>query len=92
MLFEGKHYGNPVSEKLSNYLRKYTDKFDRANVATKTGIGTSTIRDVVLRTNSLTEKNSKAIIELMRIAVKNCTNRIKGASEVKEDLETMLKD
>lgn len=91
MLFEESHFGKPISDKLSNYLRKHTDKFDRANVSTKTNIGTSTIRDVVLRTNSLTESNSKAILELMKIAVKNCTFSIKSTSEAKEELETMLK-
>jgi predicted DNA-binding protein YlxM (UPF0122 family) len=90
-LFNHDSYGKPISEELSNYLRTYTDKFDRADVAAETEIGTSTIRDVVFRTNSLTEQNSKAIIELMKIAVKKCELNIINSTEAKEELTEMLK-
>ena len=89
-LFEEDHFGKPISEGLSRYIQKYTDKYDRADVSVKTKVGTSTIRDVVYRTNSLTKNNSKAILELMRISVINCTQRIEKAYKAKEELETML--
>ena len=59
-LFEEKHYGKPISEQLSGYLRTYTDKHDRANVSVETGVGTSTIREVMYRTNPVTKRNSNA--------------------------------
>lgn len=80
-LFDKEHYGKPISEKLSDYLKKYTNSNDRANAATISGVGTSTIRDVMYRNNSLTEENSKGIIELMRIAIKNAKNALNTFSE-----------
>lgn len=90
-LFDKEHFGKPISEKLSDYLRTYSDKFDRADVTTKTGISTSTIRDVVYRSNAITEQNSKAIVELMRIAIKNCGLNIVKSTEAKTELKAMLK-
>lgn len=90
MLFNNEHYGNPISLKLSEYLRDWTDKDDRAAVAVETGVSMSTVRDVTYRNNNLTEENSKAIIKLMERAVKNCTNKIEYAKKAKKDLETQL--
>lgn len=87
MLF---NYGNPISELLAQYLKDYTDNNDRANVAAKTGVSISTIRDVTYRANNLTEGNSVAIVELMRVAVVNCTNKIEYSKKAKEDLESQL--
>jgi len=89
-LFDKENYGKPISVKLSRYLRAHTNKHDRADVSEKTGVGTSTIRDVIFRVNSLTENNSKAIIPLMRIAIKNCEKSISTSAEIKEGLQSML--
>lgn len=91
MLFTQEHFGKPISEQLSQYLKDFTDNNDRANVSAETGIGTSTIRDVTYRNNALTESNHKAILELMKIAVKNCTNKIQYAKRVKQELEPYTK-
>lgn len=91
MLFDKDNYGKPISEKLSEYLRDWTDKQDRADVSRETKIGLSTVRDVVYRNNSLTEENSKAILELMKIAVKNCTNKIEYGKRVRKEFEKQLK-
>jgi len=87
MLF---NYGNPISEQLAQYLKDYTDNNDRANIAAKTGVSISTIRDVTYRTNNLTEGNSVAIIELMKVAVANCTNKIEYSKKAKQVLESQL--
>lgn len=91
-LFTEDQFGNPISEKLSKYLRDWTDKEDRANVASMptVNVSTSTIRDVVFRSNNLTKDNSFAILELMKIAVANCNNRIAYAKKVKRELEPIL--
>lgn len=73
--------GIAISEELSLLLRKYTNKNHRADVSQKTGLGTSTIRDLVFRNNSLTINNSIAIISLINIAVNRC-------KEINEDSET----
>lgn len=89
-LFETEHFGKPISAELSKYLLTYTNKADRAQVAIDTSVGLSTIRDVVYRSNTLTQKNSEGIVELMRIAVHNCTRRIRHAKKTKQQLNTML--
>jgi len=68
--------GKLISEELSNYLRTYTDKFDRINIAQMDGIkvGASTMREVIYRNVNLTADNSKAINELMKIAIQNRRN------------------
>lgn len=64
-------YGKPINEKLSITLRRNTTKDDFANIAARTNVSFSTIRDVVYRTNSLTKSNSKAIKALIRAAFDN---------------------
>lgn len=83
-------FGSPISEKLSDYLRKYTTSNDRATVCIETGVGMSTVRDVCYRKNSLTEDNSKAIIALVNIAISACENSIEKADEAIKDLKEIL--
>lgn len=91
IILKNEKFGNPISEKLSTYLRTYTGKDDRANVSTVTGVGASTIRDVVFRTNSLTRNNSKGIIELIKLAIHNCENSIDDAEIAIDELQSVLK-
>lgn len=86
-LFQQESYGKPISEQLSKYLMSYTGKEDHAKVSEKTGISISTIRFVASRTNTVTENNSTAMLELMKIAVINCTNTIQHAKKAKEYFE-----
>jgi|GEM_PF-2980401 Mn-containing catalase len=86
MLFEEKHYGNLISKQLSDYLREHTSKNDYADVANLTGVSLHTLRYVVARSNNLTQSNSKAVIELAKKAVMNCTNTINDSREAKEYL------
>ena len=90
MLFEESHFGKPISEKLSEYLKEFTTTNDRANVSEKCNVGTSIIRDVVFRYRTITANNSEAIIELMRIAIKNCMNKMASAKSAKQYLESNL--
>ena len=84
-------FGSPISEKLSKYLRAYTGKNERADVSRKTGVGSSTIRDVTFRNNNLTEDNSKAIVCLVEIAIEKCSSSIKTAAETAKSLKSILK-
>ncbi|NQZ43178.1 MAG: hypothetical protein HRT65_02625 [Flavobacteriaceae bacterium] len=70
-LFQDEAYGKPISERLSNLLRRNTSKNDFANVALRSNVSFSTIRDVVYRTNSLTKGNAKAIALLLHAAFEN---------------------
>ncbi|WP_350289439.1 hypothetical protein [uncultured Croceitalea sp.] len=70
-IFLEEDYGKPISEKLSVILRRYISKDDLANVAIRSKVSFSTIRDVIYRTNSLTKVNSKAISLLIYTAFEN---------------------
>lgn len=90
MLFEEHHYGKRISEQLSEYLKEFTDVNDRADVAERMNVSSSIIRDVVYRTRTITDKNKDAIIELMRVAIKNCMSRMASAKSAKTFLESQL--
>lgn len=71
LISTGEDYGKPISEKLSEVLRRNTSKNDLANIVIRTNVSFSTIRGVVYRTNSLTKLNAKAISLLMHAAFEN---------------------
>lgn len=85
-LFTEIDYGKTISQDLSNYLRQYTTTRDRADVNAATGIGTSTIRDLVFRRNTLTLENSKSITELSKLAVKNSREKISTSTRVQREI------
>lgn len=70
-IFEEKDFGKPISERLSEILRRNVSKDDYANIAIRSNVSFSTIRDVVYRTNSLTKANATAICLLMHAAFEN---------------------
>lgn len=70
-MFKKEDYGKPLNARLSEILRRTTSKDDIANVAVRSNISFSTIRDVIYRTNSLTKSNSKAIALLIHVAFEN---------------------
>ncbi|MEM9646940.1 MAG: hypothetical protein AAF969_00555 [Bacteroidota bacterium] len=70
-MFSKNDYGKPIGEVLSNILRRNLSKTDYANIAARSNISFSTIRDVVYRTNSLTEANAVAIKLLVHAAFEN---------------------
>lgn len=90
MLFEQQHYGKPISELLSDYLKANTTSNDIAIVAEQTGVSMSTIKYVIYRTNSLTEANSGAIIEMVRKAIENCKTKIEDSLKAKTFLEDQM--
>ncbi|WP_375325977.1 hypothetical protein [Flagellimonas sp. GZD32] len=71
LIFSEDDYGRPISERLSEVLRRNLTKNDFANVAIRSGVSFSTIRDVVYRTNSLTKANAMAISLVMHAAFEN---------------------
>ncbi len=70
-IFLEEDYGKPIDEKLAIILRRNASKDDFANIAIRSNVSFSTIRDVVYRTNSLTKSNAKAISLLIHAAYEN---------------------
>ncbi len=87
MLFTEEHYGKTISEALSAYLKRFTSTNDLATAASRTSVSPSTAKGVVYRQNSLTEHNSKAIIELMKIAVENRKNNVEYENTLIKEVE-----
>ncbi|NHF60291.1 hypothetical protein FK220_013135 [Flavobacteriaceae bacterium TP-CH-4] len=90
MKFNEEDFGKPIDERLSTTLRRNTTKNDYANVAGRTNISFSTIRDVIYRTNSLTKGNSKAIQALIKIAFDNSLAKQLQAEGDKKYLNRLL--
>ncbi|WP_179022019.1 hypothetical protein [Winogradskyella forsetii] len=88
--FKTEDYGKLINEDLSIYLRKHTDKHDRAHVSEETGIGPSTIRNVVYRTHTMTASSSKAIERLILVAIENCRKQIRDAKDAEKELSLMV--
>lgn len=70
-IFSEEDFGRPISERLSEVLRRNVSKNDMANVAIQGNVSFSTIRDVVYRSNSLTKINALAIALLLHAAFEN---------------------
>ena len=71
LIFCEADFGKPISEKLSEIIRRNTSKNDFANIAIQSNVSFSTIRDVVYRTNILTKLNANAISLLIHTAFEN---------------------
>ena len=85
------NHNTPISEQLTNYFKDYTTEIDVAKACEKSGIGFHTLRRLRLgEINVSNEANENAIIELMRLAIKNAENNIHKATQCKIDLTEIL--
>ncbi|WP_185246674.1 hypothetical protein [Chryseobacterium bernardetii] len=83
-------YGQPISLRLSNYLRDFTTKEDVANVSTKTGVSISTLNYVKRRANNVSEGNEVGILNLIDVAINNAEAKRKEALKCKKELTLIL--
>jgi hypothetical protein len=89
-LFNEEDFGKTISTDLSNYIKINTSRTDFGIASEKSGVGTSTIRDVVYGYNTLTKSNSKGIEQLLIIARDNFNSKIKASKKVNEFLKKHL--
>lgn len=80
-----------ISTKLSDYLKKYAGSKEWGDVSNQVGISTSTIRNLVYRQVPITEGNKEAVIELMKVAIKNAMKSKSEDSEVELFIKETLK-
>ena len=90
MLFEEKHFGKVISEELSKKIRAHTGVDDRFIASAITDVSESLVRQVIFRRAVLTEKNSIAVIEMLRLALENSRKKISTARESIEYFEEQL--
>ncbi|NML69982.1 MULTISPECIES: hypothetical protein [Chryseobacterium] len=81
----------PISVKISDHLREFTTKYDRADVISKVnGVSSSTLRDLVYRGNSVSENNLPALKLLLIKACENADAKMKQASNCKRDIKKVI--
>lgn len=85
------NYGEPISQKLSDYLRQWITTEDRAQVAKETGYSVSLTREMIYRTNSVNEKNEKVVVALFERAIKRREQTTRRAIGLELELEKELK-
>ena len=92
MMFEEKHYGKRISEKLKDTLKRNINKWDMGDVAEAEGVSMSLVRDVAYRVIPLSERSAPAIIQLARRAFINATQKRIAAINDKDYLIDELKE
>lgn len=64
--------GKLISPRLSEILKTYTSREERFEVSDKTEMSNSIVNQVIARQSTLTDGNSEAVKELVKIAFRNC--------------------
>ncbi len=90
-LFDKNSYGKLSSQELSNYILENTSPKHRALAAMEANVSLSTVDKVARRDNEVSEKSSNALVELMRLAIENCTQEIIKRKQAKRYFESKLK-
>lgn len=78
---KGQVFKKPITEELSEILKKHTTGADRAAASFKVGCSLSTTEKVVFRQTTLTENNVVTVIEVIEIAKINCAKNIEDSKE-----------
>jgi hypothetical protein len=68
--------GQTIGEELERNLRATIGKRDYSTVSKITGVGMSTIRDVVYAKNPLTLSNTEGLKELISEGIRNCEQKL----------------
>jgi hypothetical protein len=96
MLFEEKHFGKPISDKLSYILVNYTNEIDRLEAVRGTNITREALGLLIRRGKPVTKENSTILISLSRVAFHNVERERVRTEEIKdfliEELEMTTKD
>lgn len=80
-----------ISPVLSDFLKEFTSKDDRADVINNVaGVGSSTLRDLVYRVNPVTDNNLPALKLLLLKASKNADAKIKQAKNCKKEVKKVI--
>lgn len=80
-----------ISPVLSEYLKEFTTKDDRADIISKVnGVSSSTLRDVMYRRNSVSENNLPALKLLLLKASENADAKIKQARSCKKEVKKVI--
>ena len=90
-VFKESHYGELLDSNISDFLSEYTDMADVQRAAKDTNISFNTLKQVRSRNVPMSLNTSKGIVKLMGIAVENCGNVAKKATQAKSIFSKLLK-
>ncbi|MDR4892235.1 MULTISPECIES: hypothetical protein [unclassified Chryseobacterium] len=80
-----------ISPVLSEFLKEFTTKDDRADVINNvSGVGTSTLRDLVYRVNPVTYNSLPALKLLLLKASENADAKIRQARSCKKEVKKVI--
>lgn len=82
--------GATIPQEISEFLREFTHKDEWGDVANIVNCSPSTVRDVLYRRNSVSEKSLEALKYLFPIATKNADQKIKSARNCKKAVKEIL--
>lgn len=81
----------PISPVLSDFLKEFTSKDDRADVANSgVGVSPSTLRELTYRNASVTDNSLPALKLLLITASQNAEAKIKLAKSCKKEIAKVI--
>lgn len=81
----------PISPVLSDFLKEFTSKDDRANIANSgIGVSPSTLRELTYRNASVTDNSLPALKLLLLTASQNADAKIKTARNCKKEIKKVI--
>lgn len=83
-------HGQPISLKVSDYLKEFTTREDIADVSTETGISISTLNYVKRRANNVSKDNKTGVLRLIEKAYENAEAKRKEALRCKKEMKSIL--
>jgi hypothetical protein len=89
-VFKQHHFGKLLDKNISDFLLEYTSIADVNKAAKKIKSSSSILRQVRTRFTPMSEKSSKGIAILMRMAVDNCGNIQAKAEKDKVELQKII--
>lgn len=80
-----------ISVELAEYLKKHTKQSEWHDVAQKASISFATVRNLVYRIVPITDGNKEAVIELMKVAIKNAMASRENDAKAEVSIKKILK-
>ena len=82
--------GKIISQEVSDLLRDFSTKENRANVSINSNISASTLREITYRNQAVSEYSLPAVKSLLKIARENAVESEKKSRQSAKELLTIL--
>ena len=89
-IFEHKHFGNPISKELMNYIIYNQRLGDIKEIAEKHSYNPITLTAIVRGNRNLTESNAPMVTDLFRRCIKNYNSNQRTKESINELIEKAI--